>query len=87
MAWYAKFDGVDGSSEQSNHKGWCLVSTCSMSGYKAGSGGTGVTRVGGKMNLKDIQLGIVTDKALPKLLEAAVKGNVFKTVTIEATAT
>ena len=30
-------------------------------------------RVGGKMHLEDVSLGIVTDKATPKLLEAAKK--------------
>jgi len=31
-------------------------------------------RVGGKMHLDDVSLGIVTDKALPKLLDAAKAG-------------
>ena len=39
------------------------------------------------MHLNDISLGIITDKALPKLLEAAVKGQVFKKVEIHGTAT
>ena len=47
MAWYAKFDGVDGSALHKDH----------------------------------------TDKSLPKLLEAAVKGKVFKKVEIHGTAT
>lgn len=46
-----------------------------------------VGRVGGKMHLEDISLGIITDKALPKLMEAAVKGKVFKKVEIHGTAT
>ena len=58
-----------------------------MGGHKAGGGGTGVGRVGGKMHLEDVSLGIITDKALPKLLEAAVKGKVFKKVEIHGTAT
>ena len=33
-------------------------------------------RVGGKMHLEDISLGIITDKATPKLLDAATKGAV-----------
>ena len=37
----------------------------------ATSAGTGTGRVGGKMHLDDISLGIITDKALPKLLKAA----------------
>src|SRR4051794_2208006 len=87
MAWYAKFDGIDGSAQHKDHKAWCNASNVNMRGNKAGGGGTGVGRVGGKMHLDDISLGIMTDKALPKLLEAAVKGQVFKTVEIQGTAT
>jgi type VI secretion system Hcp family effector len=87
MAWYAKFDGIDGSSVQKDHKTWCVAGNMNMRGNKAGGGGTGVGRVGGKMHLDDISLGIVTDKSLPKLLEAAVKGQVFKKVEIHGTAT
>jgi type VI secretion system Hcp family effector len=87
MAWYVKFDGIDGSSMHKDHKAWCNASTVNMRGNKAGGGGTGVGRVGGKMHLDDISLGIVTDKALPKLLEAAVKGQVFPKVEIHGTAT
>ena len=65
----------------------CNVASVNMSGHKAGGGGTGVGRVGGKMHLEDISMGIITDKALPKLLEAAVKGKVFKKVEIHGTAT
>lgn len=85
MAWYAKFDGVDGSSVHRHHKAWCNVASLNMSGHKAGGAGAG--RVGGKMHLDDITIGIMTDKALPKLLEAAVKGKVFKKVEIHGTAT
>ena len=89
MAWYAKFDGVDGSGSQKDHKAWCNVASVNMSGHKEGGEGTGeVGRVGGKMHLDDISMGIITDKkALPKLLEAAVKGKVFKKVEIHGTAT
>ena len=33
-------------------------------------------RVGGKMHYDDVSVGIITDKSLPKLLEAATKGAV-----------
>ena len=87
MAWYVKFDGVDGSAQHKDHKGWSNASRVNMSGHKAGGGGTGVGRVGGKMHLDDLSIGIVTDKGLPKLMEAAVKGQVFPKVEIHGTAT
>lgn len=37
-----------------------LAATCNMGGHKAGGGGTGVGRVGGKMHLEDISLGIIS---------------------------
>ena len=87
MAWYAKFDGVDGSALHKDHKAWCSAASVNMRGQKVVGEGTGVGRVGGKMHLEDITMGIITDKALPKLLEAAVKGKVFKKVEIHGTAT
>jgi len=86
MAWYAKIDDLEGSAQHKDHKGWCNVAVCSLGGHKAG-GGTGAGRIGGKMHLEDVTLGIITDKAFPKLIEAAVKGKVFKKVEIEGTAT
>ena len=87
MAWYAKFDGIEGSSVHNAHAGWCNVAHVNMAGHKAGGGATGSGRVGGKMHLDDISLGVMTDKGLPKLLDAAVKGKVFKKVEIHGTAT
>jgi type VI secretion system Hcp family effector len=87
MAWYAQFDGIEGSSEHKDHKKWINVAHCNLAGHKAGGGQTGSARVGGKMHLEDVSLGIITDKSLPKLMEAAVKGKVFKDVKIHGTAT
>ena len=87
MAWYAKFGDIEGSSQHKDHKGWCSAAVFNMGGHKAGGGGTGVARVGGKMQLEDVSIGIITDKALPKLIEAGVKGKVIEKVEIEGTAT
>jgi len=87
MAWYVKFDGVNGSSRKKDHIHWIEAASVNMGGHKAGGGGTGVGRVGGKMHLEDITIGIINDIGTPKLLEAAVKGKVFKSVEIHGTAT
>ena len=77
MAWYAKFDGVDGSGLHKDHKAWCNVASVNMSGHTAGGEGTEVERVGGKMHLEDISLGIITDKkALPNPHRYALRGSV-----------
>ena len=55
MAWYAKFDGVDGSALHKDHKAWCSAASVNMSGKNVGGEGIGVGRVGGKMHLEDIK--------------------------------
>jgi len=87
MAWYAKFDGIDGECQHKDHKTWCNAAEFTMSAHKSGGGGTGRARIGGKMHLDDMNLRLDTDKALPKLLDAAGKGNVFSKVTVHGTAT
>jgi type VI secretion system secreted protein Hcp len=87
MPWYVKFDGVDGSSTAKNHIHWTNAANVNLQGHRAGGGGTGVGRVGGKMHMEDISIGILNDRGTPKLLEAAVKGKVFKKVEIHGTAT
>lgn len=86
MAWYVKFDGINGSSKRKDHVHWIEAVSVNIGGHKAGGGGTGVGRVGGKMHLEDVSVGIINDIGTPKLLEAAVKGSVFKKVEIHGTA-
>jgi hypothetical protein len=42
----------------------------------AATSGSGVGRVGGKMHLDDISMGIITDKSLPNLVKTATTGTV-----------
>jgi type VI secretion system Hcp family effector len=76
-AWYAKFDGVDGSSQAADHTAWIdLISVSvplSPQSLPRGPGKITVTKR--------------PDKATPKLMEAAVKGKVFSTVTLDASTT
>ncbi len=46
-----------------------------------------MARVGGKTHFEDVSIGIINDRALPKLLEAAVKGELFNKVQIHGAAT
>ena len=86
MAWYVKFDGIAGGSSNRHHFTWCNAASVNIGGHKAGGGGTGVGRVGGKMHLEVVSIGIIDDRALPKLIEAAVKGHIFPKVQIHGTA-
>jgi type VI protein secretion system component Hcp len=83
--WYVKFDGIDGSASEKMHFGWCNADSVNLGGHKAGGGGTGVGRVGGKMHLEDVSIGIISDRATAKLLEAGVRGKVFRTVVVHGT--
>jgi type VI secretion system secreted protein Hcp len=87
MPWYVKFDDIKGNSKAKDHVHWVNAVSVNIGGHKAGGGGTGVGRVGGKMHLEDISIGILNDIGAPRLLEAAVRGKVFKKVEIHATAT
>jgi len=87
MSWYAKFGDIEGSCQHKDHKNWCSAAVVNLGGHKAGGGGTGVARVGGKMHLEDVNIGIISDKATAKLIEAARKGKVIDKVEIEGTAT
>ena len=74
------------SAKARHHVHWTKAVSVNIGGHKAGGGGTGDGRVGGKMHLEDISIGIINDIGTSKLLEAAVKETVFKKVEIHATA-
>lgn len=86
MAAYIKFDGVDGESQDKDHKNWSDLHSFSQMMHKPGAGATGATRRRGDVILEDIQCTKELDKASPKLAEAVVKGKVFPKVEIHLTA-
>ena len=85
MAAYIKFDGVDGESQDKDHKNWSDLQAFSQSIHKPG-GGTGATRRRGDVVLEDISCVKNLDKSSPKLAEAVCKGRVFSKVEIHQTA-
>lgn len=86
MAAYIKFDGVDGESEDKDHKKWSDLLSFSQSLHKPGGGATGAARRRGDVVLEDIQVTKQLDKSSPKIAEAVCKGKVFPKVEIEVTA-
>lgn len=87
MAAYIKFDGVDGESQDKDHKNWSDLLSFSQAIHKTGSGATGTARRRGDAQLEDISISKLLDKASPKLAEAVCKGKVFSKVEIDVTAT
>ena len=79
------FDEVAGVDMDPMHTDWPRIDSLFVPSDTDGT--PQGTRVGGPMGFEDISMGIIADKATPKLLEAAVKGKVFKKVEIHGTAT
>jgi type VI protein secretion system component Hcp len=75
-AWYAKFDGVDGSSKAEDHEGWIEVFSVQFPNASDPAakhlGRPSISFYGATYDDEA--------KALPKLHEYAVKGKVFKNV-------
>ena len=86
MAAYIKFDGVDGESQDKDHKNWSDLQSFSQTVHKPGSGQTGSARRRGDVILEDVQCMKQLDKSSPKLAEAVCKGKVFPKVEIHVTA-
>ncbi len=87
MAGYAKFDGIDGESQDKDHKQWTEIESFSQSIHKPTmAGATGSLRRRGDVELSDIVIVKALDKSSPKLAEAVCNGKVFKDLKIEVTA-
>jgi len=86
MAAYIKFDGVDGESQDKDHKGWSDVTSFSQPIHQPGKGATGATRRRGDVVLEDITVVKELDKSSPKLAESMCKGKVYPKVEIHLTA-
>lgn len=87
MAWYMKFEGVDGESEHKGHEKWCKLESVSHAIQKTGGGQTGASRRGGAAQFTDIVCSKEIDKSSTKLQESIAKGKVFPKVELHSTAT
>jgi type VI secretion system secreted protein Hcp len=86
MAAYIKFDGVEGETQDKDHKNWSDILSFSQGILQPGSGATGATRRRGDVILEDIRVTKELDKASPKIAESVCKGKVFPKVEIHLTA-
>jgi type VI secretion system secreted protein Hcp len=73
---YIKFDGVDGESQDKDHKGWSELVSFSQ--------GIDTTHSGAAA-FKDVVVTKEYDKSSPTLAEAVVRGKVFPSVVFELT--
>lgn len=87
MAAFAKYDGIDGESQDANHDKWIDVLSLDWGAHRPGGGATGQSRRRGAAIVEDMVITINYEKASPKLLEKCLKGEVVPKLEIELTAT
>jgi type VI protein secretion system component Hcp len=83
MGWYAKFDGIDGSSKHKDHGGWCIVNVATAG--LLGSPDLNVTNQ--RPSIEPVSLNVVIDKSLTNLAMAAHHNQVFPKVELHGTKT
>lgn len=84
---FAKYDGIDGESNDSAHGTWIDVLSFEWDAKKPGAGASGASRRRGAAIVDDITLSMKYDKASPKLMESLLQGKVIPKLEIEFTAT
>ncbi len=79
---FIKFDGVDGESQDREHKDWIELLSFSQGQYLSLSSGAPGGAVIGRLVFEEFALKKTLDKASPKLAEALCKGTHFPKVDI-----
>lgn len=87
MAIFAKYEGIDGESKDSNHDRWIDVRSVDWAAETDSAGPTGPSRRRGRTVVEDVVIGLDFEQAAVKLQEASVKGRVIPKLEIEFTAT
>ena len=87
MAVFAKYDGIDGESQDDKHGKWIDVLNVDWGMHRPGGGATGQSRRRGAAIVEDLTLTIEYEKASPKLQESCLNGKVIPKLEIEQTAT
>ena len=87
MAAFAKYDGIDGESDDANHGKWIDVLSIDWGAHKPGGGMTGQSRRRGAAVVEDMALTVEYENAAPKLQEKCLEGEVIPKLEVERTAT
>lgn len=83
--WFAKYDGVDGESNDENHQAWIDILAYEWGLEKPGSGAIGQSRRRGAAVLEPFVLTFDYEKASVKLLEKCFKGEIIPKLEVELT--
>lgn len=80
---FAKYDGIDGESKDTDHDKWIDVLNVDWGIHKPGGGATGQSRRRGAAVVEDLTLTMEYEKSTPKLQEKCLKGEVIPKLEIE----
>lgn len=75
--YFLKIEGIEGESEDQDHKGWIDVLSWSWSEHQAATMSQGGGGGAGKVSMQDFHFSMRVCKASPKLLEACASGEHF----------
>lgn len=85
MPVFARYDGIDGESQDARHPRWIDVLAVDWGAHRSGTGSTGATRRRVAANIEDLGLMFHYEAAATKLQEACLKGMVIPRLDIEFT--
>ncbi len=81
---FLKIEGIDGESEDAEHKSWIDVLSWNWGEMQAGTMSQGGGGGAGKVSMRDFHFTMRVCKASPKLLEACASGEHFGSATLVA---
>ncbi len=84
-AWFAKYDGFDGESQDQSHDKWIDVLAIDWGVQATGAGASGSSRRRGAPAVDDFVISFQYEKSAPKILEACLTGKVIPKLEIELT--
>lgn len=87
MAVFARYDGIDGESQDAQHPEWIDVQAFVWGMHRPDGGGAGQSRRRGSTVVENLSLTIGYEKASPKLEESCLDGRVIPKLEIEQTVT
>lgn len=83
--WFAKYEGIDGESNDELHEGWLDILGYEWGLATSASAPSSIARRRSPAEVNDLYITFAYEKAAPKLLEKTFKGQVIPTVEMELT--